>query len=49
LEALTAHAGDVNAATRVAAEACGRPTSELLASLLVWLPAAVEAAFVTAA
>jgi Putative DNA-binding domain len=49
LEALTAHDGDVNAATRIAAEACGRSTSELLASLLVWLPAATEAGFVTSA
>lgn len=49
LEALTTHDGDVNAATRLAAEACGHSTSELLASLLVWLPAAAEAGFVTSA
>jgi hypothetical protein len=48
LEALTAHDGDANAATRLAADACGRPTSELLASLLVWLPAAAEAGFIAA-
>jgi len=49
LEALTEHDGDVNAATRIAAQARGRSTSELLASLLVWLPAAAEAGFVTPA
>jgi len=47
LEALTLHDGDVSAATRLAADACARSTSELLASLLVWLPVAAEAGFVT--
>ena len=49
LEALTKHDGDVTAATRLAAQACDRSTSELLASLLVWLPAAAEAGFVAPA
>ncbi len=48
LEALIQHDGDANAATRLAAQACGRSTSELLASLLVWLPTAAEAGFIAA-
>lgn len=48
LQALMRHDGDVGAATRLAAEACGRPTSELLASLLVWLPTAEEVGFIAA-
>ncbi len=47
LEALSA-GGDAHTATRAAAEACGRPVSEVLARLLVWLPAGVEAGFVAA-
>ena len=46
LEALAASGGDVHAATRTAAQACGREPGELLASLLLWLPGATEAGLV---
>jgi hypothetical protein len=48
LDALQGGEGDVHAATRAAAEACGCQTSELIARLLVWLPAAAEAGFIAA-
>jgi hypothetical protein len=39
---------DLQAATAAAAEASGRPTRELLATLLFWLPTAADAGFVAA-
>ena len=47
LEALAASGGDVHAATRAAADGSGRAAGEILASLLLWLPAADEAGFVS--
>jgi hypothetical protein len=45
LEALASD-GDVNAATRTAADACDVGTGEILARLLLWLPTAAEAGLV---
>jgi Putative DNA-binding domain len=47
LEALAANGGDVQAAVRAAAEGSDRAPGEVLGSLLLWLPGAAEAGFVS--
>jgi hypothetical protein len=49
LNALSASGGDIQAASRAAADSLDRAPGEVLASLLFWLPGAAEAGFVAPA